>query len=110
MDVISQVQEFDDETILLGEKQGHGAFRVIDAEKQYPGVFDFEHTADIKVAKLSGAYIFTTPRSAYVYYKGAKEIMKILDGVDVIRVVDSKIFFNKGGKSYVVDLLRKEEK
>lgn len=110
MDVISQAREFDGETILLGEKQGHGRFRIINTEKQYDGVFDFEHTADVQVRKLSGAYIFTTPKAAYIYYKGAKEIVKILDGVDIIRVVDAKIFFNKEGKSFVVDLLRKEVK
>lgn len=107
MDMLSQVREFDGETILFGEKGGKGKFLVIDTEKQYPGIFDFEHTADVKVRKISGVYIFTTPKAAYVYYKGAKEIVKILDGVDIIRMVDAKIFFNKEGKSFVVDLLRK---
>lgn len=110
METITQAREIDNETILLGSKQGHGVFRVIDTEKQYSGVFDFENTKDIRIDKVSGAYLFTTPKAAYVYYKGAKEIMKILDGVDIVRVVDSKIFFNKEGKSYVVDLLRKEER
>ena len=107
MDVLSQVQEFDGETILLGEKGGKGKFLVIDMEKQYPGIFDFEHAADVKVHKISGIYVFTTPKAAYIYYKGAKEIVKILDGVDIVRMVDAKIFFNKEGKSYMVDLLRK---
>lgn len=107
MDAISQVREFDNETILLGEKEGKGRFRIIDTEKEYSGTFDFEHTLDVKVSKISGAYIFTTPKAAYIYYKGAKEIMRILDGVDIIRVVDAKIFFNKEGKSYAIDLLRK---
>lgn len=110
MDVITQAREFDGETILLGSKQGHGMFRIIDAEKQYSGAFDFENTKDVRIYKVSGAYLFTTPKTAYIYYKGAKEIMKVLDGVDIIRTVDSKIFFNKEGKSYMVDLLRKEEK
>ena len=35
MDTLSQVHEFDEETILLGEKQGYGKFWIIDAEKQY---------------------------------------------------------------------------
>jgi len=33
--------------------------------------------------------------------------VKILDGIDIIRMVDAKIFFNKEGKSYMVDLLRR---
>jgi len=110
MDTISQVREFDNEAVLLGEKQGKGVFRVIDSEKEYSGTFDFVHTADVKVTKVSGAYIFTTPKAAYIYYKGAKEIAKILDEVDIIRMVDAKIFFNKEGESYMVDLLRKEVK
>ncbi len=59
---------------------------------------------------MSGIYIFTTPKAAYIYYKGAKEIVKILDNVDIIATVDSEIFFNKDGKSYMLDLLRKEAK
>lgn len=108
MDILSQVQEFSGETILLGEKGGQGKFRIIDAEKQYSGVFDFEHTLNVKTHKVNGAYVFTTPKAAYLYYKGAKEIMKILDGVDIIRMVEAKIFFNKDGGSYMLDLLRKE--
>lgn len=95
MDILSQAVQFDSETIILGEKSGRGRFQIIDTEKQFSGVFDFDHTADVKVYKLSGAYIFTTPRAAYIYYKGAKEIVKILDNVDIIQMVDSKIFFNK---------------
>ncbi|MDD5377504.1 MAG: hypothetical protein PHH16_05345 [Candidatus Gracilibacteria bacterium] len=107
MDTISRAQEIGGETMLLGEKEGKGKFRIIDSEKQYSGTFDFAHTTDVKVSKVSGAYVFTTPKAAYIYYKGAKEIIKILDGVDIVRMVDAKIFFNKDGKSYVVDLLRK---
>lgn len=110
MDILSQVREFDNEAMLLGEKDGKGRFRIIDMEKEYSGVFDFEHTQDVQVYKISGTYVFTTPKAAYIYYKGAKEIIKILDGVDIIRMVDAKIFFNKEGKSFVVDLLRKEVK
>jgi len=69
MDTIFQGQEFDDETILLGEKGGKAVFRIINTEKQYSGTFDFEHTSDVKVYKLNGVYIFTTLKSAYVYYK-----------------------------------------
>jgi hypothetical protein len=110
MDVISQVQEFNDETILLGEKQGHAKFRVIDMEKQYSGVFDMDNATDIKVYKINGIYVFITPKSAYIYYKGAKEIVKILDGVNIMRMVDAKIYFIQEGKNYVVDLLRKDGK
>ncbi|MDD5198151.1 MAG: hypothetical protein PHN60_04825 [Candidatus Gracilibacteria bacterium] len=110
MSNISQVREFDGETIFLGEKEGKGRFRIIDSEKQYAGVFDFEHAGDVRLYKISGAYIFTTPKAAYIYHKGAKEIVKILDGVDIVCMVDAKIFFNKEGKSFVVDLLRKEGK
>ncbi|EKD44460.1 MAG: hypothetical protein ACD_71C00128G0003 [uncultured bacterium (gcode 4)] len=110
MDIISQVWEFDGETILFGEKQGKGIFRIVDSEKEYSKTLDLEHTTDVKVYKISGAYIFVTQKTAYVYYKGATEILKILDDVDVIRMVDAKIFFNKEGKSYLVDLLRKEVK
>ncbi len=108
MDVLSQVRELEGETIILGEKDKKGKFLVLDTEKRYSGIFDFEHTNDVKVYKVSGIYIFTTQRAAYIYYKGAKEIVKILDNVDIVATVDSKIFFNKEGKSYVVDLLRKE--
>ena len=59
---------------------------------------------------MSGIYIFTTPKAAYIYYKGAKEIVKILDNVDIVTTLDSKIFFNKDGKSYMLDLLRKATK
>lgn len=110
MDTISQVWEFDGETILLGEKEGKGIFRIVDSEKEYSKTIDLEHTTDVKVYKISGAYLFITPKTAYIYYKGATEILKVLDGVDVIRMVDAKIFFNKEGKSFVVDLLRKETK
>lgn len=101
------MQEFDGDTIVLGEKQKRGSFVFISAEKQYTGLFDFEDTSDVKIYKLNGAYVFITQKSAYIYYKGAKEIVKILDGVDIIRMVDAKIFFNKDGRTYVVDLLRK---
>ncbi len=59
------------------------------------------------VRKLNGAYIFTTPEAAYIYYKGAKDIVKILDNVKIVRMVNSTILFNKEGKSYKVDLLRR---
>jgi hypothetical protein len=107
MDTISHVQQFDSEAILLGEKAGHGMFRIIEAEKQYSGIFDFDRANNVRVFKLNGAYIFINPKSAYIYYKGAKEIVKILDSVDIIKMIDSKIFFNKNGKSYTIDLLRK---
>ena len=64
----------------------------------------------MKVSKISGIYVFTTPNAAYIYYKGAKEIVKVLENVDIITTVDSKIFFNKDGKSNVLDLLRKAVK
>jgi hypothetical protein len=110
LDTISQTREFGDETILLGEKEGKGRFRIIDAEKQYSGAFDFEHTNDVKISKINGIYVFTTPKSAYIYYKGAEEIVKILNDIKIISFVDGKIFFSKEGKSYMVDLLRKEGK
>ena len=110
MDTLSQAQELNGETILLGEKQKQGKFLILDTEKEYSGIFDFERTEDVRVSKISGAYIFTTSTAAYIYYKGAKEIVKILDGVNIIRMVDAKIFFTKEGKNYVVDLLRKDGK
>lgn len=110
MDKLFQAKEFDGETVLFGEKNGKGRFLIIDSEKQYSGIFDPGIIEDMQVHKISGVYVFTTPKAAYVYYKGAKEIVKILDGVDIVRMVDAKIFFNKDGKSYVLDLLRKEVK
>lgn len=110
MDTVVQAREFDGETVLLGTRQGHGAFRIYDTERQYAGAFDFENTKDVMIYKVGGTYLFTTPKSAYVYYKGAERIIKILDGFDIVGVIDSKIFFYKEGKSYMLDLLRKEEK
>jgi len=110
LDSITWVKEFDDDTILLWEKQGRAQFVFISSEKIYSGLFDFEDINDITVHKLNGAYVFITKKSAYIYYKGAKEIVKILDQADVAWMVDAKIFFNKEWKSYVVDLLRKVSK
>lgn len=95
MSIISQVRELEGETLLFGEKEGKGVFRIIDSEKQYAGVFDFQEAKDIKVYKVSGTYVFTTSKGAYIYYKGAKEIIKVLEDVNVIGTVDGKVFFNK---------------
>lgn len=110
METISQARELDGETILLGEGSGMGKFRIIDREKQYAGTFDFRDTATVQVHKLGDVYVFLTPNAAYVYHKGSKEIVKILENVDILRMVDAKILFNKDGESYMVDLFRNPAK
>ncbi|MDD2917077.1 MAG: hypothetical protein PHH70_04510 [Candidatus Gracilibacteria bacterium] len=110
MDSIDYAQEFDGEAVILGKNLGKVQFQILDGEKKHVGVFDFTDTKNVNIYKVNGAYVFTTPKAAYISYKGAKEIIKILDDVDVIRMMDAKIFFNKDGKSSVIDLLRKETK
>ncbi len=107
MDYIDHAQEFDGETVLIGEQSKKAMFQIIDTEKQYMGAFDFSGTKDVSVYKINGTYLFATPHAAYIYYKGAKDIMRILDGVDIIKILDAKIFFKKDGNNYVIDVLRK---
>lgn len=110
METITQAREFNNETILIGEKEKKGMFSLISEEREYLWIFDFEQTKDVKISKINSAYVFTTSTAVYIYYKGAREIVKILDGVKILRIFDAQIFFNKEGKSYVLDLLRKEGK
>lgn len=81
----------------------------MEGTKRYFGEFDTEDVSKMKVQKLNGAYIFYTDHEVYIYYKGAKEITKILSHADNVILVDSQIFFNREGKSYLIDLLRKEK-
>ncbi len=110
MEIISHTQEVDNDAIIFGEKDGQWKFRIIDNERQYDGIFDFKQTKDVRVQKINGAYIFSTPTAVYIYYKGAREIAKILEDVTVLKIVGTKIYFNDDGKSYFIDLLRKETK
>lgn len=81
-------------------------FTLIEGDKQWSGVFDTSDMTDMQVEKVGGVYIFFSKQGAYIYYRGAQDMFKILKD-PVIAIIDSIIYFTRDGKTYSIDLLRK---
>ncbi|MBP8016775.1 hypothetical protein KAZ01_02095, partial [Candidatus Gracilibacteria bacterium] len=80
IDEIISAKEFGQEVILLGYKNKKQVFILINGNRIYKGVFnDNTDIKNIEIYKINGTYIFKTNNYLYMYYKGGKNILKMID-------------------------------
>lgn len=108
LDTLENTIEVGSDTVLLGRKDGQNRAIVFEREKHFIFELPNESLSDIKINAWNGVYVITSKKSAYIYYKGARNIFQVLSSVDILYARDSIVFFRKDGYRYMLDLGRTE--
>lgn len=103
IDWIRKTFSFQDEDILIWYKWNKKVFVYLDSTRTYFWYIDDLNIDDLKVYKINWIYFFKTNKEILIYYKWWTSIIKILTW-DILDIIDNKIYFNKDGNTYVVNL------
>ncbi|MDD2487435.1 MAG: hypothetical protein PHS92_03630 [Candidatus Gracilibacteria bacterium] len=102
---IIKAQNFQDDMFLVGyDKDKRIIFVLSDGKRRYTGYLDNTDINNLEITKNNGIYFFKTKNSLEMYYKGGKNIIKIIEG-EILGIFDNKAFFKMNGKNYYMQIL-----
>lgn len=78
---MAAVHEFGNESIILGYSGQDAAFVLVDERaNKYPAIVGKSRLSDIRIEPYHGAYLISDGKSLYLYYKGSRELTRLIEG------------------------------
>lgn len=105
---VAAIHEFGTESIALGYAGEDAAFVLIDERaNKYPAIIGKARLSDVRIEPFHGAYLISDGKSLFLYYKGSKELTRLVEGRVLGFFADSAIF-EKDGVTYRLDMVAGE--
>ncbi|MDD2515741.1 MAG: hypothetical protein PHF46_01550 [Candidatus Gracilibacteria bacterium] len=105
IDEVKKVKEFSqDENLIFGIYENKKIMILTDYHQEYrfslPEDFSFD---ELEIYKFNGYYVLKNKLGLFVYYRGGKDIIKIIEG-NILMIDNGIIVFNKENKIYYLNL------
>lgn len=102
---VAAVHDFGNESVILGYSGEDAAFVLVDERaNRYPAIIGNVRLSDVRIESYHGAYLVSDGKALYLYYKGSKELTKLIDG-KVLGFFADSVIFEKEGATYKLDMV-----
>ncbi len=70
---------------------------------RYPAIIGKVRTSDVRIEPFHGAYLVSEGKNLYLYYRGSKELTRLVEG-RVLGFFENRVLFEKDSVTYVLEL------